>query len=575
MPKTTRIKEKHPLAIRWFHWVNFPILFLMIWSGLLIYWGNDVYSITLFGHTYVRFFPEWIYRLLHIPFRLAEGMAFHFLFMWVFFINGLLYVLYTAFSGEWRELLPNRHSFREAWAVLLHDLHLRHSLPPQGKFNAAQRIAYSGIIVMGLGSILTGLAIYKPVQLYWLCWLCGGYHVARIIHFILTLGYCVFFVVHVVQVILAGWNNFRAMVVGFEVVREKPGAGVAPAALSDGVAGASPAAAAAADALPASPAPPDAAPANANALAAAHAATPPAPPVTEPSASAAPPAAHTATPPVSGAATPSAPHDAPLPAPRPAFIPEGFSVQDSALRRRAFLSFGVFAGVGLAGFGLWKWLYDAPMETPSATKGARGPLRAVLNTNERIFRGIFSNGHPVRTYPKSEAVHPNRVRFTGNFGLSGTIDPAQWRLEVQRLSGTPLAIGIDELKTLPRTEITYMFKCIEGWDQVSNWAGVRFSDFVAHFGLEREAALDYIGFSTPDDAYYVGIDRASALHPQTLLAYEMKGRPLTMPHGAPLRLIIPVKYGIKNLKRIGHIKFSNQRPADYWAEQGYDYYAGL
>lgn len=214
------IKEKHPLLTRWTHWVNFPLLFIMIWSGLLIYWANDVYTITIAGRSIIRFFPDWFNALLNIPQRLAEGMAFHFFFMWFFFLNGLLYIGYTFISGQWRSLLPNRHSFREAWQVLLHDLHIRRTSPPQDKYNAAQRIAYTAIILMGIGSVITGLAIYKPVQLYWLCWLCGGYHFARILHFVLTIGYVLFFIVHVIQVIIAGWNNFRAMVAGFEVVEE-------------------------------------------------------------------------------------------------------------------------------------------------------------------------------------------------------------------------------------------------------------------------------------------------------------------------------------------------------------------
>lgn len=214
------IKEKHPLLTRWTHWVNFPLLAVMIWSGLLIYWANDVYTITIAGHSIIHFFPDWFNTLWNIPQRLAEGMAFHFFFMWFFFLNGLLYIGYTLFSGQWRSLLPERHSFRDAWQVLLHDLHIRKTLPFQGKYNAAQRIAYTAIILMGAGSIITGLAIYKPVQLYWLCWLCGGYHFARILHFTLTIGYVLFFIIHVVQVIIAGWNNFRAMVAGFEVVEK-------------------------------------------------------------------------------------------------------------------------------------------------------------------------------------------------------------------------------------------------------------------------------------------------------------------------------------------------------------------
>ncbi len=208
--------------MRWFHWVNFPILAIMIWSGILIYWASDTYSITLFGHTYFKFFPQWFYKEFNIVHRLSEGMAFHFLFMWFFTINGIFYVLYTWISGEWRELVPKRSSFKEAWLVLLHDLHIRRGLPPQNKYNAAQRIAYSAIIVMGFGSLITGLAIYKPVQFYYLTWVCGGYHLARIWHFVLTIGYVLFFMIHIIQVILAGWNNFRSVITGFEVVDEKP-----------------------------------------------------------------------------------------------------------------------------------------------------------------------------------------------------------------------------------------------------------------------------------------------------------------------------------------------------------------
>jgi len=84
----THMEETHPLAIRWFHWISFPTLFLMIWSRLLIYWTNDVYRLGLGGITLFHFFPDWFYQRLGIPQRLAEGMALHFLFMWLFFANG-------------------------------------------------------------------------------------------------------------------------------------------------------------------------------------------------------------------------------------------------------------------------------------------------------------------------------------------------------------------------------------------------------------------------------------------------------------------------------------------------------
>ena len=83
-----------------------------------------------------------------------------------------------------------------------------------------------------------------------------------------------------------------------------------------------------------------------------------------------------------------------------------------------------------------------------------------------------------------------------------------------------------------------------------------------------------MGLVTPDEEYYVGLEMWSALHPQTLLAYELNGQPLTAAHGAPLRLVTPLKYGVKHLKRIGTIAFADERPADYWAEQGYDWDSG-
>jgi thiosulfate reductase cytochrome b subunit len=213
-----RLEAKHPRAIRWMHWVNAPVLAIMIWSGLLIYWANDVYELRVGDTTLFHFFPDWFYRVFHLDFGLASGMAYHFTFLWLFALNGIGYVLYTFLSGEWRHLLPNRHTPREAWQVVLHDLGLRKAPPPPARFNGAQRLAYTGVILMGAGSLVTGLAIYKPTQLAWLTQLLGGYTWARAEHFMLTVGYVLFFVVHIVQVIRAGWNNFRAMVTGYELV---------------------------------------------------------------------------------------------------------------------------------------------------------------------------------------------------------------------------------------------------------------------------------------------------------------------------------------------------------------------
>lgn len=216
------MKAKHPLTIRWCHWINFPVLAVMLWSGLWIYWANDVYRIGLGKYTLLKLFPDSFYNTFGIGYHLADGMAWHFFFMWFFVINGIVYVLYTAISGEWRYLIPNRQSFREAVLVALHDLGVYKGKLSQSKFNGAQQIAYTSIILMGAGSVVTGLAIYKPIQLGWLTAALGGYKAARLEHFALAMGYVLFFLIHISQVIRAGWNNFRAMVSGYELAEETP-----------------------------------------------------------------------------------------------------------------------------------------------------------------------------------------------------------------------------------------------------------------------------------------------------------------------------------------------------------------
>ena len=228
---TVRIEHRHSLAVRWMHWINFPLLAVMIYSGVLIYWADSqheelnahrVYRVGFGGWTLFRLFPSWFYNNLHLKFQLANGLGYHFFFMWFFALNGIAYVLHTFFSGEWRELVPTRRSFREATQVILHDLGLSKHLPLQRKFNGAQQVAYTGAILMGAGSLLTGLAIYKPTQLHVLTALLGGYEMARWFHFWLTVAYVGFFLVHVAQVIRAGWNKFRAMIVGYQISPGEP-----------------------------------------------------------------------------------------------------------------------------------------------------------------------------------------------------------------------------------------------------------------------------------------------------------------------------------------------------------------
>jgi hypothetical protein len=256
---------------------------------------------------------------------------------------------------------------------------------------------------------------------------------------------------------------------------------------------------------------------------------------------------------------------------------------NSIIRRKTVLSFSILlVGFTFAIIG-WKWINKQPQvkEQPKI-------LRNVLNSNTNINALFFSKNHLAREYPKSRAA--KKARVNGDIGMDEDFDPAFWKLSVIRHSNKAIAdtiqFDLKEIQSLPKREVIFNFKCIEGWSQISYWGGVRFSDFMAkyHIGTHSGNAPDskhpedlykYVGLITPDGEYYVGIDMKSMMHPQTLLCYELNAMPLPMNQGYPLRLIITVKYGIKNLKRIGYIYFSDSPPRDYWYEHGYDYDAAL
>ncbi|MFD2572780.1 molybdopterin-dependent oxidoreductase [Spirosoma soli] len=258
-------------------------------------------------------------------------------------------------------------------------------------------------------------------------------------------------------------------------------------------------------------------------------------------------------------------------------------VPESVVRRRMLKSFGWFTLAAAVPLGVYQWITKSPK-----AQGIKEPLRRVLNTNEQIARTYFSNTNLVKTYPIEAAARVPRVN--GFDGLRTPL-PEDWKLQVDRDGREPLLLTMDDIKALPKQQLVYDFKCVEGWSQIQHWGGVRLSDFMAKYKLGTKSGnapgvdspdsynaddlFKHVGMETPDKGYYVGIDMESALHPQTLLAYELNGQPINTQHGAPVRLIIPHKYGVKNLKRIGRIFFSDTRPRDFWAERGYDYYLGL
>lgn len=246
--------------------------------------------------------------------------------------------------------------------------------------------------------------------------------------------------------------------------------------------------------------------------------------------------------------------------------PDEAKKQMFARSRRGFLVGGVAALAGVLG---WRWM-------PDETKA--NLLRRTFEFNERVSQIFYS---PKRLAAEFRPDQITEARVNSDIGMAEPVETSDWRLAVRGLAGLSgdLILTVDDIKRLPRTEMITEFKCIEGWSYIAKWAGVRVSDLVAKYapGIAPQDLPKYVAMNTPDETYYVGWDTQAIMHPQTLLAYELNDAPLTSEHGAPLRLASPNKYGIKQIKRIGRIEFTNERPRDFWAlpENGsYDWYSG-
>lgn len=247
------------------------------------------------------------------------------------------------------------------------------------------------------------------------------------------------------------------------------------------------------------------------------------------------------------------------------------------MSRRSFLWGTLALGAGYGGF---RWMDSRRLED-----GVPWPLRNGLSASDEVWRDLYRSGKLAPEFPRARA---REIRVNGDIGMDDDFDAAQWKLHVEGLADDNATgqFSLAQIKALPLVTMTTELKCIEGWATVVNWGGARLRDFIAAYPpattsgdpLNLKTHPDdlpaFVGLETPGGGYYVGLEREAALHPQTLLCYEMNGKPLTSEHGAPLRLVTPLKYGIKHLKRIGTLRYVAQRPADYWAEQGYDYYAG-
>jgi len=203
-----------------------------------------------------------------------------------------------------------------------------------------------------------------------------------------------------------------------------------------------------------------------------------------------------------------------------------------------------------------------------------------LRFDDDVAEALYSPTRLVPTYTKSQ-ITPLKNNYNGATPGPGYI-PA-WRLTLDGLS-SGLAVSLDIRTLLSRHQIhdqITRFVCVEGWSAIAWWAGLRFEDLLQAYPpvsqakwARLESSVNLDSFGRPDP-YFVSIDLPTARHPQTLLATHFNGKPLTVDHGAPLRLLVPVKLGLKNIKAVTRITYMRDEPKDYWAQRGYSRYDGI
>ena len=251
--------------------------------------------------------------------------------------------------------------------------------------------------------------------------------------------------------------------------------------------------------------------------------------------------------------------------------------------RRDFLLFGAGAIAALAGGGFL--LPQDTLRRMGVRRTVDSPakewfLNRALRIDDDVAEALYSGNRRVPTYTKSQ-ITPLKNNYNG-----ATPDPGYisgWNLTIDGLdSGLSISLDVRNLMTRfsVHEQITRLV-CVEGWSAIAWWAGLRFDELLRAYPPMSQAKWACVESSVNvddsgnPDPYFMSIDLATARHPQTLLATHFNGQPLTVDHGAPLRLLVPMKLGLKNVKAITKITYSAKEPRDYWAERGYSRYDGI
>ncbi|WGV24331.1 molybdopterin-dependent oxidoreductase [Halotia branconii] len=191
--------------------------------------------------------------------------------------------------------------------------------------------------------------------------------------------------------------------------------------------------------------------------------------------------------------------------------------------------------------------------------------------NQRLQEMLLSQ-KPVPEFSITD-IEPDKL-LVNTFDFTPKIDPAQFQLTIDGEVSNPMQLSMADIQKLPLTSMVIRHVCVEGWAAIVQWGGVRLQDLITL--VQPKSSVRYIYFKSAD-GYYESWDIASAMHPQTLMAYQKNGEPLSADNGAPLRLASPIKLGYKQSKWVTEIILvSKLLPVKgYWEDQGYEWFAGL
>jgi DMSO/TMAO reductase YedYZ molybdopterin-dependent catalytic subunit len=199
-------------------------------------------------------------------------------------------------------------------------------------------------------------------------------------------------------------------------------------------------------------------------------------------------------------------------------------------------------------------------------------LKKFQSLNDWMQSAVFDPAKLAPEYADGELTPEEGFRVNGYDTQEPEIDIPAWKLTVEGLVARPGEYDLAEIAALPKRVMNTRHCCVEGWSMIPKWGGTPLRAFLESIGVDRTAR--YVKVDCGDD-YYTSFDMPSVLHPQTLLCYEAYGKPLTLEHGAPVRIVMPTKLGYKSAKWVSRLVVTNEKPGGYWEDQGYDWFAGL